>query len=183
VNKESKKEITPIKITSALSLALIVSIAILFFVNPVAYVNLIAEDSWGEYGTFVFYAMGFLLMIYIMLSDRSYLKPGYLLITFCFFFMAMEEISWGQRILGLQTPESLRAINRQGETNIHNLVRVNRLFRKLSIIILLWAMAFPYLINKYDRVKNLVKKLGIPVCEKYLYPFLPLWIWILTKKK
>jgi hypothetical protein len=32
-----------------------------------------------------------------------------------------EEISWGQRLLGIQTPELLTNLNAQGEINIHNL--------------------------------------------------------------
>jgi hypothetical protein len=32
-----------------------------------------------------------------------------------------EEISWGQRILGLGTPDVLRSANAQGEMNLHNL--------------------------------------------------------------
>ncbi|MDQ4088580.1 MAG: hypothetical protein M3177_11325 [Pseudomonadota bacterium] len=35
--------------------------------------------------------------------------------------MAMEEISWGQRVLGFQTPEAIAAANWQGEFNFHNL--------------------------------------------------------------
>ena len=38
----------------------------------------------------------------------------------CFVF-AMEEISWGQRILGFGTPEALEGGNQQGETTLHNL--------------------------------------------------------------
>lgn len=37
------------------------------------------------------------------------------------FVMAGEEISWGQRLLGLSTPESIGSVNAQGETNLHNL--------------------------------------------------------------
>ena len=40
---------------------------------------------------------------------------------FCLFF-CMEEISWGQRILGWETPEWAKNINSQQETNLHNLV-------------------------------------------------------------
>ncbi len=32
-----------------------------------------------------------------------------------------EEISWGQRLLGIATPPALEEINIQGETNLHNL--------------------------------------------------------------
>lgn len=37
-----------------------------------------------------------------------------------FFVLAGEEISWGQRIFNLETPEHLAEINTQGEINIHN---------------------------------------------------------------
>lgn len=39
-----------------------------------------------------------------------------------------EEISWGQRIFGWETPEALEEANRQEETNIHNLYGVENLF-------------------------------------------------------
>ena len=35
--------------------------------------------------------------------------------------VALEEISWGQRILGLRTPELLLEVNRQKELNLHNI--------------------------------------------------------------
>lgn len=38
-----------------------------------------------------------------------------------FFFGGGEEISWGQRMLDIETPPTLKAINEQGEINIHNL--------------------------------------------------------------
>ena len=34
---------------------------------------------------------------------------------------AGEEISWGQRVFGWETPEAYAAANEQGETNLHNL--------------------------------------------------------------
>jgi len=38
----------------------------------------------------------------------------------CVYF-AGEEVSWGQHLFGWSTPEPVAAINRQGETNIHNI--------------------------------------------------------------
>jgi hypothetical protein len=38
-----------------------------------------------------------------------------------FFVVGMEEISWGQRMLGFSTPESMDALNVQAEFNLHNL--------------------------------------------------------------
>jgi hypothetical protein len=45
----------------------------------------------------------------------------YLGLATLFFFGAGEEISWGQRILGFETPEVLTQINKQEEFNAHNL--------------------------------------------------------------
>lgn len=42
-------------------------------------------------------------------------------LTLLFFFGAGEEISWGQRIFGFKTPESLAQVNKQDELNLHNL--------------------------------------------------------------
>ena len=45
---------------------------------------------------------------------------AYAAITLCLFLVAGEEISWGQRLLGLETPEQIAASNTQGEFNLHN---------------------------------------------------------------
>jgi len=45
----------------------------------------------------------------------------YLGLALLFFFGAGEEISWGQRILGFETPETLAQVNKQEELNLHNL--------------------------------------------------------------
>ncbi len=53
------------------------------------------------------------------------------------FFVAFgEEISWGQRILGFGTPDSLQGVNDQGETNLHNLSTstVNQLFQVFWLV-------------------------------------------------
>ena len=38
----------------------------------------------------------------------------------------MEEISWGQRVFGWSTPKIVSSVNEQDETNLHNLVVVDR---------------------------------------------------------
>jgi len=45
-----------------------------------------------------------------------------------------EEISWGQRILGFETPAPLRAINAQGEFNVHNVGALQRM--KYTLLVL-----------------------------------------------
>jgi hypothetical protein len=45
----------------------------------------------------------------------------YVLLCFAMLFVFLEEISWGQRLLNWRTPDLLRKMNRQEETNLHNL--------------------------------------------------------------
>ncbi|MEM7119297.1 MAG: hypothetical protein AAF614_43180 [Chloroflexota bacterium] len=55
-------------------------------------------------------------------NAHSLLKQlSYLGLALFFFVAAGEEISWGQRILGIETPEAIKEINYQDELTLHNL--------------------------------------------------------------
>lgn len=41
--------------------------------------------------------------------------------------VAMEEISWGQSLLGYDTPRLMESVNQQGELNLHNLPGIHEL--------------------------------------------------------
>lgn len=51
----------------------------------------------------------------------------YLIASLGLFFVAGDEISWGQRLFRINTPAGFFDSNAQGETNIHNLSAVNNL--------------------------------------------------------
>ena len=72
-----------------------------------------------------------------------------------FFWAAGEEISWGQRIFDISTPERLAKLNQQKELNLHNL---NTLFfnNGLETIILL-----AILVPSIYRIKGKERILGI----------------------
>lgn len=55
---------------------------------------------------------------YLFRTGRNYLI---LLLGLFFLFCAGEEISWGQRIFGIETPEFMEVENAQKEFNFHNL--------------------------------------------------------------
>lgn len=110
---------------------------------------------------------------------KLFLKKSkwFLLITFCLglflFFSAGEEISWGQRILGIQSPEYFQKNNSQQETNLHNLVvggvKINKLIFSLMLIIglCIYLAIVPVLYHKNNAIKNSVDALGIPVPRLY----------------
>jgi hypothetical protein len=82
-----------------------------------------------------------------------------------FIFMG-EEISWGQRIFDLQTPDSLKAVNKQGEINIHNIEFVDSFmggkFRYLSIMMITTGLILPvFAMTRIGR--SLIQKLAFPV--------------------
>ncbi len=55
-----------------------------------------------------------------LLARRKRWAPTLLALTGCTLLLLLEEISWGQRIIGFQPPPTLKSFNRQGEFNLHN---------------------------------------------------------------
>ncbi|MEP4380451.1 MAG: hypothetical protein ABJ215_00210 [Alphaproteobacteria bacterium] len=53
------------------------------------------------------------------------------------FLLLMEELSWGQRIFGFETPDEIENINAQQETNLHNMfVGFNQLIRLVVALLI-----------------------------------------------
>jgi len=109
--------------------ALVAGFSLLLVIAPDAYAQLNAEDSWTENATVLLaVAAG------LMLLRAAFGKSGTASRLHCAAFgvagvalllVAGEEISWGQRIFGLETPEEWKTVNEQGEINLHNVnVRV-----------------------------------------------------------
>ncbi|WP_454061594.1 tetratricopeptide repeat protein [Candidatus Nitrospira salsa] len=97
---------------------------LLFFAFPVVFIRSISEDQWVEWMTFwcALLAAGIGVRAFIRLvgQDRWVAVSVLALSLFCLFF-ALEEISWGQRILSFEGPEFITSRNSQSETNLHNL--------------------------------------------------------------
>jgi hypothetical protein len=84
------------------------------------------EDGIIEWMQFLCYTIasiaGFRLFLLIRIRD-NWITYGWLLFAVGCLFAAGEEISWGERLGGLNI-ESIRSINTQNETNIHNLLLI-----------------------------------------------------------
>jgi hypothetical protein len=116
------------------------------------------------------------IIIFHLLNQFDGGKPArrvWLFLAFLFFFGAMEEISWGQRIFGVQSPEWFLEHNRQSELNIHNLilygVNINRLvFGKiLAMIVGVHLLLVPLLYRFSKRWRELLNRWRIPVAQNY----------------
>ena len=86
---------------TALVMGILVFLA--FYRLPRIYIYMIAEDSYGEYFTFAGYFVSMVLIVLAALADREHRKPLLFILAAGFFIMAMEEISWAQRIFGFGT--------------------------------------------------------------------------------
>ena len=99
----------------------------LLVVDRDLYSMLTREDSYVEYtGCFLLFLTGGLLFLTGSLrpnKKKEAIVPQWLYLIFaCAFIWAVgEEISWGQRLFGFETPEFLRTVNTQNEFNIHNI--------------------------------------------------------------
>ena len=114
----------------------VAGILFLHYYQPWIYMGLILEDFWGEYATFVCYMLAFALLSWTVVKNKNMRKPGYLLLALTMFLIAMDEISWAQRILNIETPHAISKLNYQSELTIHNIidnaVPIEKLFLSLS---------------------------------------------------
>ena len=111
-------------------IVLIISYSFLLLISPETAARLSIEDGIIEYLGAVFYFFAACVLFYLFLITKSdkgiyffKLRRNYFILFLGLFFLicAGEEISWGQRIFGIATPENIKEINAQGEINIHNL--------------------------------------------------------------
>jgi len=127
-NLGSQKKIPIIKLM--IFFAPIVTIAIILsiktFLSPFysPYLNFISEDEPVEYATFVVYIITFIISIFVANSLKKLKKRwatvSFFIIAFVFIFIALEEISWSQRIFEFET-FGIFSESTQEEINIHDL--------------------------------------------------------------
>lgn len=120
------------------------------------YVRLLQEDGWAEWATFTAFAAAFVFGVRAFRqTDRTLLArvSALLLGLFCLF-VAGEEISWGQRIVGFRPPVFFLEQNYQQETNLHNLLK-NVLDTRFMVmaIALSYGVIAPFLahVTRYPR--------------------------------
>jgi uncharacterized membrane protein SirB2 len=91
------------------------------------YTRLLQEDGWAEWATFLAFATACVLGVQAFRESRDKVGRwerwyGLGLALFCLF-VAGEEISWGQRLLGFRPPNYFLEQNYQQEANLHNLLK------------------------------------------------------------
>ncbi|HST81461.1 MAG TPA: hypothetical protein VLL08_06965 [Kineosporiaceae bacterium] len=88
-----------------------------------AYDRMLQEDypvEWGQFVCCLFICVVAFMSVRLAIRQRRWALAGLLVLlgSGCFF-VAGEEISWAQRVLGIATPEDFHS-NEQDEMNLHN---------------------------------------------------------------
>jgi hypothetical protein len=92
------------------------------------------------------------------------MSAGVAVVALLLFFAAGEEIAWGQRLLGFETPTEWRSRNVQGETTVHNVSVLRWGFHSLTLALGIYGTAAP-LLQAYagNRRRRLPEKLVPPL--------------------
>lgn len=150
---------------------------VFFHTNLPLFETYVQEDGVVEWLTVLGLILGSGTCFYRLFVLRKVRKPWFLFVVFIMglglFFAAGEEISWGQRIFGIQSSEFFLKNNAQGETNLHNLVvngyKINKLVFSIGLVAAMgiYLVFFPIIYRKSDGFKKFVDRSGIPIPYAY----------------
>jgi hypothetical protein len=135
-------------LANAVLLGVLAGFALLNETQPDLYYQSVQEDEWLEWASFWAFllAAGVFAVGAVRQREADGGWPWFLagLALFCLV-VALEEISWGQRVLGYRPPTYFLEHNYQQELNLHNVIE--RDLRKLGAkaVILGYGVALPLL--------------------------------------
>lgn len=111
--------------------------------SPGTYHQLIQEDGALETIQAAAYFVAALLACRVAATrsgpSSGLIRLAYLALACGLLFVAIEEISWGQRLFDIATPEWFRRHSSQSEINIHNLYPVQRVLHPIYIAVGWWG--------------------------------------------
>jgi len=118
-----KPSINPIGVLlCSIPLAIVGFYAIAAVYYPNIYIISTYEDLYGEWAQTYGFLTTFVFSTLISLRKNHPQRWFFILLAVASFYVFMEEISWGQRIIGFDTPKFFHANSYQDEANIHNLL-------------------------------------------------------------
>ncbi|NLO01149.1 MAG: hypothetical protein GX126_02370 [Bacteroidales bacterium] len=134
------------------------------------------EDQIFEWLTFLFFLVSSFVFLFLFTKTKN---AFFLILFFALFFAAGEEISWGQRLFSIDTPQKILEKNVQNEITIHNLdlfstvdssgrektgleklLSMNFMFRVSTII---FGIFLPFCVYHFKPLKKLTKRIKLPI--------------------
>lgn len=147
-----------------------------------AYKWFTGEDGFAEWGQVAFYAVALGVCGTIL---RRLVRRGtplavtmYVLLALGLVFLIGEEISWGQRIFGWETAADWAAINKQAETNLHNVQGVGTSFKWIQLLVGAYGSVLPLALMYWTPPEKLRGLAEVVVPHFTLVPFFaPMFAW------
>ena len=141
---------------NALAIGAVPVLAALFFLDRQAFRVVLNEDGVVEWAQVLLWAASGAVGAWIA-AERfrsGYRGQAILWIGFglAALVLAGEELSWGQRLLDLETPKVLEEINRQDEINLHNIGRTLTVFNIALFIASAYAIAAEWIQRRWNIV-------------------------------
>ena len=158
-----------------LSLTILAGFGLLHVLNGEdANVEIQKEDGILENLTALFFAAGGVIFLHGMLSKNFTVKDIFkeyrlllIILGFLCIFAALEEISFGQRIIGWDSPEYFEDNSTQEETDFHNFPALSILFGIAAMVLVIYGVIVPYgFWKQHERFTWFRQPFGI----KMIYP-------------
>lgn len=181
LKSHSRHWFTPARVTTGVFILIGVFLLfalVLSHINPQDFTDRFAvEDGFVEWSTSIALFIAFLVSVRRFIRSQHRFKfAGKLILLFIAFvciFGAGEEISWGQRVFGIETPESFKERNAQEEFNLHNLtfewkgetIKINKLIfgRGLTLALLTYLFVMGPLYRRHAGFRRFIDRLAIPI--------------------
>ena len=154
----------------------------LSFTDVNAYSKLIWEDGLVERGSFVVWCIAALMTSASFLCGKRSRISVYVYLALVLFFIicAGEEMSWGQQLFRFETPEILRAINKQNETTLHNIGSISIFSNGFFLLTLIFFLLVPFSVRRHRSLQKYIGYSGLPMSElttSYVY-LVSLGVWV-----
>lgn len=144
---------------------------------PVAYIWATYEDLPGEWCQFYFFVITLFFAV-LLARSRARSRFFFAALALACFYVAGEEISWGQRLFNIPTPDFFRAHNLQQETNLHNFFTgpYSTLLKQvieaaLACAFIIYGVIYPRELRIGRPAAVWINDLGIPAPPLHLWPF------------
>jgi len=164
-------------IKGLLAIGVILTYIFIYQADPNYIVVLGDEDHPIEYMSALFLFTTFATFTYLFMRSKNEenrffgkqtQRNVYFILLALFFFVCFgEELSWGQRIFGWETPDDFKEMNAQKETNLHNIwvfFDEDAEGEKKSFLSLMLSM------NRLFALFCLITTVLIPLSNRYLKP-------------
>lgn len=150
-------------------------VVLIYKTNPEYYMDMTEEDQFVEWTTyFALFISGVMSLVIAgrRLQKRLPFFMFFLLFGVASVLFAFEEISWGQRVIGIESPEYFIEHSDQKEVNVHNVLQQRFEIKTKFIasqVLFFFGAVFPVLF--YDpRFRRLFQKVRLVVPSIALAP-------------